>query len=118
MRGLRHRRTSGGGSAIVVLGRLTRLAPWVVSGSVRREGPLTARPGKPRLVDGASGPIHEWSEGGVALSEGKIVSELTISLGQGFELDRARRERGPRVRQFGERGDGSEDRMRESATEI
>jgi hypothetical protein len=74
---------------------------------VRREGPLIARPGKPRLVDGASGPIHEWSEGGVALSEGKIVSELARSLGQGFELDRARRAREPRVRQFGERGDGS-----------
>jgi hypothetical protein len=73
---------------------------------VRREGPLTARPDKPRLVDGASGPIHEWSEGGVALSEGKIVSELARSLGQGFKLDRARREREPRVRQFGERGDG------------
>jgi hypothetical protein len=56
--------------------------------------------------------------GGVALSEGKIVSELAISLGQGFELDRARREIGPRVRQFEERGDRSEDRVRESATEI
>jgi hypothetical protein len=86
----------------------------VVSDSVRREGRLTARPSKPRLVDGASGPIHEWSEGGVALSEGKIAR----SLGQGFELDRARRERETRVRQFGERGDGSEDRVRESATKI